>query len=133
MRWREPLGIGRLVSMTESRYRAVKAYENLEWINSRDARPLRILAEYLEPESRFEEMEIEDTIVVFGSARLLPRDVAEERLREVASQVVTLATAQPAVAIAPAAPLQLPQLQPFSCCLRVRVRVRHSSSPAPPR
>ena len=53
--------------MTESRYRAVKAYENLEWINSRDARPLRILAEYLEPESRFEEMEIEDTIVVFGS------------------------------------------------------------------
>ena len=27
--------------MTESRYRAVKAYENLEWINSRDARPLR--------------------------------------------------------------------------------------------
>ena len=68
--------------MTESRYRAVKAYENLEWINSRDARPLRILAEYLEPESRFEEMEIEDTIVVFGSARLLPRDVAEERLEE---------------------------------------------------
>ncbi len=68
--------------MTESRYRAVKAYENLEWINSRDARPLRILAEYLEPESRFEEMDIEDTIVVFGSARLLPRDVAEERLEE---------------------------------------------------
>ena len=33
-------------------------------------------------------------------------DVAEERLREVASQVVTLATAQPAVAIAPAAPLR---------------------------
>ena len=82
MRWREPLGIGRLVDMTESRYRAVKAYENLEWINSRDARPLRILAEYLEPESRFEEMNIEDTIVVFGSARLLPRDVAEERLEE---------------------------------------------------
>ena len=69
--------------MTESRYRAVKAYENLEWINSRDARPLRILAEYLEPESRFEEMEIEDTIVVFGSARLLPRDDAEKNLEEV--------------------------------------------------
>ncbi|MEO1699514.1 MAG: LOG family protein [Planctomycetota bacterium] len=65
---------------TEGRYRAVKAYENLPWIHSRDARALRILAEYMEPESRFEEMDIEDTIVVFGSARLLPRDVAEAEL-----------------------------------------------------
>ena len=54
--------------MSESRYRAVKAYENLPWIHSRTARPMRILAEYLEPEARFEEMKIEDTIVVFGSA-----------------------------------------------------------------
>ena len=69
--------------MSESRYRAVKAYENLPWIHSRTARPLRILAEYLEPEARFEEMEIEDTIVVFGSARLLPRDDAEKNLEEV--------------------------------------------------
>ena len=68
--------------MSDSRYRAVKAYENLPWIHSRTARPLRILAEYLEPEARFEEMGIEDTIVVFGSARLLPKDVAEARLAE---------------------------------------------------
>ena len=68
--------------MTESRYQAIKAYENLPWIHSRDARSLRILAEYMEPESRFEEMGIEDTIVVFGSARLLPEDVAKERLEE---------------------------------------------------
>ena len=68
--------------MSESRYRAVKAYENLPWIHSRTARPMRILAEYLEPEARFEEMGIEDTIVVFGSARLLPRDDAEKGLEE---------------------------------------------------
>ena len=68
--------------MSESRYRAVKAYENLPWIHSRTARPMRILAEYLEPEARFEEMKIEDTIVVFGSARLLPRDDAEKGLEE---------------------------------------------------
>ena len=68
--------------MTESRYRAVKAYENLAWIHSRDARVLRIMSEYLEPESRFEDMDIEDTIVIFGSARLLPKDVAEERLAQ---------------------------------------------------
>lgn len=80
--------------MTESRYRAVKAYENLAWIHSRDARALRILAEYLEPESRFEEMNIEDTIVVFGSARLLPRDVAEARLAEVRAENGDVAKAE---------------------------------------
>jgi len=46
-----------------------KAYSNEEFINSRDARALRILAEYLEPRSRFEKFGIEDTIVFFGSAR----------------------------------------------------------------
>ncbi|MEZ6015408.1 MAG: LOG family protein [Planctomycetota bacterium] len=68
--------------MSDSRYRAVKAYQNQGWIHGREARPLRILAEYLEPESRFEEMGVEDTIVIFGSARILPRDVAEERLAQ---------------------------------------------------
>jgi uncharacterized protein (TIGR00730 family) len=71
-----------LGSMSDSRYRAVKAYQNQGWINGRGARPHRILAEYLEPESRFEEMGVEDTIVIFGSARILPRDVAEERLAQ---------------------------------------------------
>ena len=46
-----------------------KAYSNEEFINSRDARALRILAEYLEPRTRFEKHGIEDTIVFFGSAR----------------------------------------------------------------
>jgi uncharacterized protein (TIGR00730 family) len=47
-----------------------KAYREPSFINSKDARPLRILAEYLEPKSRFEHYGIEDTIVFFGSARL---------------------------------------------------------------
>jgi hypothetical protein len=46
-----------------------KAYREPAFINSRDARPLRILAEYLEPISRFEHYGVEDTIVFFGSAR----------------------------------------------------------------
>ena len=66
--------------MTPSRYRAIKAYKNEKFMTSQDARTLRILAEYLEPRSRFDEMSIEDTIVVFGSSRLLPQDVAEEAL-----------------------------------------------------
>jgi uncharacterized protein (TIGR00730 family) len=63
--------------MSDSRYRAVKAYKNEAFLNSRDARSLRILAEYIEPEQRFEDLRIKDTIVVFGSARIPPRDVAE--------------------------------------------------------
>jgi uncharacterized protein (TIGR00730 family) len=66
--------------MTESRYRAVKAYKNQEFLGSKDARPLRILSEYIEPESRFEELRVRDTIVFFGSARILPRDEAEKQL-----------------------------------------------------
>ena len=37
-----------------------------------DARPLRILAEYMEPLDRLRKEHIHDTIVFFGSARLLP-------------------------------------------------------------
>jgi uncharacterized protein (TIGR00730 family) len=46
------------------------AYKNEEFLDSDDARPLRILAEYLEPLHAFERAHICDTIVFFGSARL---------------------------------------------------------------
>jgi uncharacterized protein (TIGR00730 family) len=66
--------------MPESRFRAVRAYENESFLSSPDARPLRILSEYLEPETRFQELKVRDTIVFFGSARIPPRDVAEAEL-----------------------------------------------------
>jgi uncharacterized protein (TIGR00730 family) len=66
--------------MTESRYRAVKAYQNTHFLNSPDARLLRILAEYLEPASRFREFHVRDTIVFFGSARITSREVAAAEL-----------------------------------------------------
>ncbi|MCB2099258.1 MAG: hypothetical protein KDE22_00200 [Rhodobacterales bacterium] len=53
-----------------------KAYRDLDFLNSADARPLRILSEHLGPDARFEDHRINDTIVFFGSARLQPRDVA---------------------------------------------------------
>lgn len=46
-----------------------KAYSNLRFLGSPDGRPLRILAEYLEPAARFERYKVDDTIVFFGSAR----------------------------------------------------------------
>ncbi|HEX6884527.1 MAG TPA: lysine decarboxylase, partial [Planctomycetota bacterium] len=68
--------------MEERRFRAVKAYKNEAFLNSQEARSLRILAEYLEPESRFEELRIRDTVVVFGSSRILSREEASRRLAE---------------------------------------------------
>jgi uncharacterized protein (TIGR00730 family) len=46
------------------------AYKNERFLDSEDARPLRILAEYLEPMHVFCREQIRDTIVFFGSARL---------------------------------------------------------------
>ena len=57
-----------------------KAYTNQDYLLSSDARPLRILAEYMEPLGRFQHYRIEDTIVFFGSARITSRDVAEAAL-----------------------------------------------------
>ncbi len=50
-----------------------KAYENQEFLNSSEARILRILAEFLEPQAKFKKHKILDTIVFFGSARLLSK------------------------------------------------------------
>jgi len=61
---------------------AVKAYRNRSFLNSKDARALRILAEYLEPKSRFERHRIDDTIVFMGSARFKSRDEAEAVLKQ---------------------------------------------------
>jgi uncharacterized protein (TIGR00730 family) len=48
------------------------AYEDKDFLSSEDGRPLRIIAEYLEPLQRFRRAGIHDTIVFFGSARLAP-------------------------------------------------------------
>ncbi len=66
----------------KSRYRTVTAYENGEFLHSRDARVLRIQAEYLEPETRFKNFNIKDTIVFFGSARTKSRHQAQAALSE---------------------------------------------------
>jgi len=46
-----------------------KAYKNLDFLNSKDARTIRILSEYLYPKAQFEEEKVTNTIVIFGSAR----------------------------------------------------------------
>ena len=64
-----------------------KAYRNREFLNSNDARTVRMLSEYLEPESRLERQNVKDTIVFFGSARILPREKSEKRLADLHKQM----------------------------------------------
>ena len=68
--------------MPESSRRTPKAYRNRFFLNSKDARELRILAEYLEPKARFERLRVDDTIVFMGSARTKSREHAEEALQK---------------------------------------------------
>jgi uncharacterized protein (TIGR00730 family) len=67
------------------------AYERCSFLESDEARPLRILAEYLEPLARFRQAGIRDTIVFFGSARLKP-DGPLGRYYEDARQLARLIT-----------------------------------------
>ncbi|MGF1593521.1 MAG: LOG family protein [Kiloniellaceae bacterium] len=60
----------------------MKAYRNLDFLESSSARSLRILSEYVEPNARFKHYKIDDTIIFFGSARILPREDAERRLED---------------------------------------------------
>ena len=50
-----------------------------EFLESEEARPLRILAEYLEPLRRFKAQNIQDTVVFFGSARIHSPEQARRR------------------------------------------------------
>jgi uncharacterized protein (TIGR00730 family) len=55
-------------------------YLDQAFLESEEARPLRILAEYLEPLARFKSQNIQDTVVFFGSARIHSREHAEQEL-----------------------------------------------------
>jgi uncharacterized protein (TIGR00730 family) len=50
------------------------AFENNEFLLSREARPIRILSEYIDPETKFRKLGINHTIVFFGSARIRPEE-----------------------------------------------------------
>jgi hypothetical protein len=57
------------------------AYLSPEFLESDEARPIRILSEYLEPLRRFRDQKIQDTVVFFGSARVDSRERAERALQ----------------------------------------------------
>jgi len=57
-------------------------YKDPDFINSPDARTLRILSEYLGPLSRFHQERIKDTLVFFGSARAVSSEQAETEYQQ---------------------------------------------------
>src|SRR6058998_972942 len=70
------------------------AYLYPEFLESPEARPIRILSEYLEPLERFKEQKIQDTVVFFGSARVASRERAELALRTLRARGVSDADEQ---------------------------------------
>ena len=70
------------------------AYRDYQFLESEEARPLRILAEYLEPLRRFKAEKIQDTVVFFGSARVDSRERALRELRTLRARGVESANAE---------------------------------------
>ena len=70
------------------------AYLYREFLESAEARPIRILSEYLEPLRRFKEQKIQDTVVFFGSARVDSRERAELALATLRARGVRDADAE---------------------------------------
>jgi uncharacterized protein (TIGR00730 family) len=58
------------------------AYHDSIFMESLPARPLRILAEYIDPLSRLRRENVADTIVMFGSARIKSREQTEATIRQ---------------------------------------------------
>lgn len=52
----------------------LKAFKNLSFLNSQEARTLRILSEYLEPLKRLSEQKVNNTILFLGSSKADPED-----------------------------------------------------------
>jgi hypothetical protein len=64
-----------------------KAYKDLEFLNSPDARVIRMLSEFLEPQRRFRQQQIRDTVVFFGSARIRSHVETSKEYKEIKRKV----------------------------------------------
>ena len=79
--------IGRNRALVSTEWKLEKAYKNLRFLSSPDARLLRILSEFLEPQSRLRRLKVHNTVVFYGSARTLPVEVAQRNLQTVRDEV----------------------------------------------
>lgn len=63
------------------------ASEDLEFLAKEDLRPLRLQLELLKPEWYLRQEDVRSTIVVFGSARILPPELAGRRVAELEAAI----------------------------------------------
>ena len=66
----------------------IKAYDNHAFLYSNEARSLRVLSEMTEPGIRFKQEAVEDTVVLFGSARICSQADAAQQLKDVKGRQV---------------------------------------------
>jgi uncharacterized protein (TIGR00730 family) len=72
----------RLLDLIQSAPAYRKAYEDTEFMQRRELRPVRLQLELLKPEMVLAENKIQSTIVVFGSARVAPPAQTRRELAE---------------------------------------------------
>jgi uncharacterized protein (TIGR00730 family) len=63
------------------RIHPIKAYENLDFLHSDDARTIRVLSEYQEPLTRLKKHRVNNTVLFFGSARADAEDTGSSLTR----------------------------------------------------
>ncbi len=63
-----------------------KSYNDFKFLNSPDARHIRILCEFTAPGTRFRKHGIEQTIVFYGSARIQSKEMIEAHLRQLEAE-----------------------------------------------
>ena len=56
-------------------------YHNMDFIDSDNGRPIRIIAEFMAPNQIFQQEGVQNTIVFFGSARTLPMSEIKKRMK----------------------------------------------------
>ncbi len=62
------------------------AYEDAEYLDSDEARPVRLQLELMKPDAFMRRHNIRSTVVVFGSTRIMAPDVARKQLDELLAQ-----------------------------------------------
>jgi len=73
--------------MSNNNKKNKKSYKSLEFLNSPEARPVRILSEYLDPKRRLKNRKIKDIVVFFGSSRILSPEDSKKRFEEIKKRV----------------------------------------------
>jgi uncharacterized protein (TIGR00730 family) len=76
----------------ESAYRL--AFTDTDFLLREELRPVRLQLELLKPELIQQEHRIESTIVIFGSARIVPPELAQQRVAEAGNDAVALRAAK---------------------------------------